>query len=164
MAEQTARSRFAAPDIAAAPICFPQRIALRPSRLLLVAIAVLHALAFAGLFLSQSLPIWLRIAFGIALGVSAVIAIRFHAARNAAESVRELTLLEDGSLEIGAGGRTLGASLAPQSIVFPGLVLLLPVVADSRRLPAVVLLPDALSAQDWRTLQTWMRWKAEPLS
>lgn len=140
----------------------PVQLELQPSRLLLGLLAALH-LAALGSLVPLALPWWLKLAGAAIIAASAVAAIRRHALLAAPVSVYELALGADGSVVAGRrdGGR-LTASVSPRSTGFPWLVVVLLAAPGARRLLPVVILPDALPAQEFRSLRSWLRWVARP--
>lgn len=137
----------------------PHRLVIRPSRCLALILALLH-LAALGSLLPLDIPVWLRWALAAALAASFAASVRRHALHQAATSVRELVLKADGGIEgLRYDGVRFDASMSAQTTVLPWLIVILLEIPGVRRLHPVVVLPDALTAGDWRTLRAWLRWK-----
>ncbi len=128
-------------------------LALRPPYWLgwLLALVHLWAIATAGF---MTIPWWFKLVLLVAIFTSA----GHHLFRlTGRRRIRCLILKDDGHLEFsrvdGTGGE---ARISPQTTVTPLLVILL--LCHSKRIEALVLLPDALSAEDFRLLRLWLRW------
>lgn len=108
-----------------------------------------HALALLALWLAALTPAW-QIAATVALTASAI-----HYSRRLQNGIT--------ALEADAGGYRLlnrGAWLDAQmrhALVTATLTVVEFRLANGRRLP-LVLLPDSLSADDYRRLRVWLRW------
>lgn len=63
--------------------------------------------------------------------------------------------VDDGNAE------TITLTLQPQTVVLPFLVVLLYRQASRRRLQALLILSDSLSAEDFRYLRIWLRWQVK---
>ena len=63
--------------------------------------------------------------------------------------------VDDGNAE------TITLTLQPQTVVLPFLVVLLYRQASIRRLQALLILSDSLSAEDFRYLRIWLRWQVK---
>jgi len=138
---------------------FPLRLVLLPSKYLLALLLLLHIAAFTCLFPLQA-SVWLKFVTASLLVLSAVVSIRHYANLSSPHSVCELLLLADGSLEVvdRAGTRSV-ASIAGESTMLAGMVVLLLKRPESRRLKSVVIFPDALTVEEHRALCAWLRWK-----
>lgn len=137
----------------------PHRLEIRTSLYLALMLALLH-LAALGSLLPLALPVWLRWTLAAALAASFAAAVRRHALHQAASSVRELVLKADGSIEgLRNDGVRFDAAVSGRTAVLSWLIVILLEMPGRRRLHPVVLLPDALTAEDWRMLRSWLRWK-----
>lgn len=137
----------------------PHRLVIRPSRCLALILALLH-LAALGSLMPLDIPVWLKWALAAVLAASFVASIRRHALHQAASSVRELVLKSDGGIEgLRRDGGRFDAGVSAQTTVLPWLIVILLEIPGLRRGHPVVVLPDALTAEDWRTLRAWLRWK-----
>jgi toxin CptA len=137
----------------------PLRLALQASRSLAILLGSLH-LAALGSLLPVDVPLGLKLAGGLAVTLSAVLGIRRHALLGDARAVRALVLRADGSVEAECRSGRFEATVSPHSTVFPWLLVVLLREPGRRRPVAVVVLRDALAAQDWRQLRAWLRWHA----
>lgn len=134
---------------------FPIQIELRRSRLLAFLIVVLHVLAVGCLWL---LP-WPAVARGLLMLIVALSA--GYALR--ASPVIGLRLGERGELAIlQADSEPIAAAVHPDSAVFSWLVVLRVRGERDARLGSLVLLPDSMSAGQFRLLRLWLRWLASP--
>lgn len=136
----------------------PFTLSLHPSRQLAALLAAAHGLAAAAV-LSLSLPWWLMLVLLAAILASAW---RGLARLTSSHRICRLTLRDDGQLEFlrvdGSGGE---ARVQPQTTVTAFLcVLLLRAQGRGEALVPLVLLPDALDAEDFRLLRLWLRWRA----
>ena len=132
----------------------PVTLSLRRSRRLTVLLAAAHAsAAAAALCLS---PHWRLMLFLLtAILISAGLSLR---RLGSPDRICRLTLKDDGQLVFSrADGSTGEARLHPQTTVMAFLCVLLLRVRD--RVEALVLLPDALDAEDFRQLRLWLRWR-----
>lgn len=136
----------------------PLSIALRPSRRLALAFAAAH-LAAAGAVVATGLPLWLTLAIGSALlghgtiTVARAALLRGRRAVVAFEAGRAETLpfrTRDG---VWHEGRLLGSSY-----VAPYLTVLNISETGKWRVFHVLIVPDAVDAEDFRRLRVWLRW------
>lgn len=137
----------------------PHRLVIRSSCCLALILALLH-LAALGSLLPLDIPVWLKWALAASVAASFAASIRRHALHLAASSVRELVLKADGSIEgLRYDGVRFDAGVSAQTTVLPLLIVILLEIPGVRRLHPLVILPDALTAEDWRTLRAWLCWK-----
>lgn len=130
----------------------------------MILLALLHLAALGSIF-PLDLPLGLKLLAGSAIACSAVASLRRHALLLASGSVRELALLADGSVEAGCRDQVrFAAGVSAQSTAFPWLVVLLLDVSSSRFMLPVVILPDSLSADEFRVVRSWLRWKVRKVS
>lgn len=64
----------------------------------------------------------------------------------------------DGGLGILEGDEALPAVLAPDSMVWPGLVVLRYRLGNERRMTTRIVFADSMPEDDFRRLRVWMRW------
>ncbi len=134
---------------------FPIQIELRRSRLLAFLTVALHVLAIGCLLL---LP-WPALARGMLVLIVALSA--WHALRPS--PVGGLRLGEGGELAIlRADSEPVAAVVQPDTAVFSWLVVLRVRNERDDRLDSLVLLPDSMSAEQFRLLRLWLRWLASP--
>jgi hypothetical protein len=133
--------------VAASP---PLEIALRPSRLLIVALALGHALALAAPWLS-GLPPWLAVMLSAAVVFSAAWQLRQW--RQGARRLR----WQAGVLRLEfASGRVLEGEAQP-GWVLPGFIALNLLPAGGRRLHSLLLLADSANPEALRQLRAVLR-------
>ena len=124
---------------------------LKPSRRLLLIQSLAHLVA-AGAVLAATLPAWLAVIFLLLLGASLA-----HMRRQL--PVVSLRLSGDGVIEIvGADGTASEAVAHPHTLVLSFLVVLL--YRQQDRLRSMTLLEDSLTAEDFRQLRLWLRWRS----
>ena len=58
-------------------------------------------------------------------------------------------------------GSRLVLELQPESAVLSRLIVLRLRLGEARRLSSLVLLPDQMSAEQFRLLRLWLRWRTE---
>jgi toxin CptA len=136
----------------------PFIIALRPSRNLAWLLGLAH-LAAAGAVAVLELPLWLAIALVLSLAAHGVTQVARLALLRGADSV---VAVEAGRASGVPFRQRDGAwhegRLVGSSYVAPGLTVLNLKLAGARRLRHVVILPDAVDAEDFRRLRVWLRW------
>ncbi len=133
----------------------PVVLTLHPSRQLAILLLLAHGGALAVVF-AIVLPIWIKLVLLAAITVSiGHILRRLHGLRR----IARLTLRSDGLLEYVRGNDESGeARIHPHTTVTPLLTVLL--LRQGRRSEVLVVLPDALSREDFRRLRLWLRWQA----
>ena len=134
---------------------FQITIELYRSRRLVVLLVLLHALA-AGCVVALPWPWLLRALVLLGVGVSLG-----HAARPS--RFRELRLCAADRLEcLLIDGDRPALEVQPESTVFSQLIVLRLRIGETKRLSSLVLLPDQMSAEHYRLLRLWLRWRSEP--
>lgn len=61
-----------------------------------------------------------------------------------------------------ADGNRVAIMALPDSTVFTQLIVLRLRIGDEKRVSSLALLPDQMSAEQFRWLRLWLRWLAEP--
>jgi toxin CptA len=131
---------------------FPIQIELRRSRLLWCLTFLLHVVA-AGCLLALPWPPEPRYLLLVLLALSAWQALR-------PSTIVGLRLGERGDLLLlFAGGDALSVAVQPDTVVFRQLLVLRVREDDRRRPRSLALLPDSLSAEQFRQLRLWLRWR-----
>lgn len=134
---------------------FPIHVELRRSRRLTILLILVHALA-AGCLWVLPWPALPRCLLLLAVAVSAWLTRR-------PPPVAGLRLTDNGDLLLlSAVGDALSVSIASGTVVFSQLVVLRVRKNEQRRPMTLVLLPDSMSAEQFRVLRLWLRWRAEP--
>lgn len=133
----------------------PLTLSLQSSRQLVVLVAATHVLAAAAVLLLPP-SWWLKLFLLVTILVSAWRSlVRLAGQRR----ICSLTLEADGRLAFervdGSAGQ---ARMHPQTTVTAFLCVLL--LRVQGRVEALLLLPDALSPEDFRQLRLWLRWRA----
>lgn len=138
---------------------------LGPSFRLAMMLGLAHVSAISLLW-PLMLPVAAKVAPTVALAISLVIYLRHYALRKSPGSVTGLSLADDMTctLETRRGER-IACALLGSSFVAPYLTVLeLKPLNDTRwslrlRPRSVVILPDAIAAEDFRRLRVLLRWK-----
>lgn len=134
---------------------FPIVIELRRSRLLVVLLVLLHGLA-AGCVLALPWPWPLRGLLLIAVGVSLGYVLR-------PSRILDLRLCAPDRLDcLLADGNRVALVAQPESTVFSQLIVLRLRLGEAKRVSSLVLLPDQMSAEQFRLLRLWLRWRSQP--
>jgi hypothetical protein len=137
----------------------PHRLEIRSSSHLVLALSFLHVAALGSL-LSLHLPAWLKMALAVTIVALLAMALRRHALCQASSSIRGLVLKDDGTVEGQRNdGSRFDARVSGQTTALSWLVVILLETPGTRRLHPLVILPDALPAEDGRILRAWLRWK-----
>jgi len=131
---------------------FPIHIELHRSRLLVFFLLLFHALAVVSVLV---LP-WSWLLRSVLLGVIGVSA--WHALRK--PKILGVRLSAQGGLDcLFAGDVRSAASLLPDSTVFNQLIILRLRIGDARGAINLALLPGSMSAEQFRVLRLWLRWR-----
>jgi toxin CptA len=133
----------------------PVSVLLNPSRRLLVLQSLAHVVA-AGAVAASTIPFWLAGLLLILVGFS-------WARVRRRSALTGLVLRGDGGIEtIGPDAASIAAVIHPHTLVLSFLVVLL--YRQNNRLQALTLLGDSLSAEDFRQLRLWLRWRGSTRS
>ena len=131
-------------------------LALRPSRVLALALTLIAAAALACAWVSLPGLAFAPIAAGIALAWAWHCA---QALQRGACATRTLELGAKGGVRFEDGqGEWQDAEILPDSYV-SGWLIVVNLGAGGRRRRSLVLLPDAAAAEDLRHLRVWLRWR-----
>ena len=69
---------------------------------------------------------------------------------------------QDGLVARLGDGNHVALTALPDSTVFPRLIVLRLRVGEEKRVSSLALLPDQMSAAQFRWLRLWLRWHTEP--
>jgi len=130
----------------------PLELALRPSRVFRLILALACGLALLGIWLA-ALPGWVRALLTLALFAGAV-----WLWRENSNQPRALRVSQSGQIEL-LDGEWLPASIKGQAVVLPWFVSL-EVVPDAGKTRRLALLPDSTEAEGFRKLRVWLKWAA----
>ena len=134
----------------------PLAITLHPSRQLAIVLLLAHAGALAVVF-AIVFPVWIKPILLLAIVVSMGLSLR---RLHGPQRIVRLKLRNDGLLEYFRRNEETGeARIHPHATVTPWMSILL--LRQGRRSEALIVLPDALSSEDFRQLRLWLRWRAE---
>jgi toxin CptA len=137
------------------------RVTLNRSPLLAGVLALAHA--GAGACALGYLPVWAGAPLTLAILASLVFHLRRDALLTASRSVTELVLKEaDRCVLTLRNGATVHGRVQGSTFVAVALIVINVRVDDRRWQRAVVLLPDAASAEDRRQLRVWLRYRLRP--
>jgi toxin CptA len=129
----------------------PLPVSLKPSQHLLVIQSLAHLVA-AGAVLAANLPAWLAAVLLLLTGASLARVRR-------PLPVAAVILRGNGAIEIvGADGAASEAVVHPHTVVLSFLVVLL--YSQQGRLRSMTLLGDSMSAENFRQLRLWLRWRS----
>ena len=135
------------------------RLPLKASRYLATGLILGH-LAAAGCVVLVPLPLWLKLLLSAILAASLIQCLVREAWRMGSSSIVELQCEREGGalIKTRSGkeweGRVLGSSFVATYLT---IVVLKP--NASRRVRAVVILPDALEPELFRQLRVWLKWR-----
>ena len=134
---------------------FPVTVQLHRSKSLLILLVLFHAIAI-GSFISLPWPWYTRGLLLLLVGFSAIRSMRAPSVVGLRLTGRETLdcLLYDGSFV------TLVVKL--DSTVFRQLVVLRLCTGEEKQVRNLALLPDQMSADQFRLLRIWLRWRVEP--
>ena len=131
-------------------------LALRPSRVLALALTLMAAAALACAWISLPALAFAPVAAGVALAWTWHCA---QALQQGAGAVRTLELGVQGGVRLQDGrGAWQEAEILPDSYV-SGWLIVVNMATGGRRRRSLVLLPDAAAAEDLRRLRVWLRWR-----
>lgn len=136
------------------------QIRLRPSRSLIFLLFVAHlGSAYSFSFVLE--PLWLKSLAFISILLALLWSLRGQLGR---QRITQLHLYEDGRLEVERrNGQCEKRAVHAETTVIAWLVVLLLSPRDTpsyfKRQEALVILPDTLSAEDFRQLRIWLRWQ-----
>lgn len=134
---------------------FPISIGLHRSLLLSILLVLVHSIAAACL-IALPWPLILRFLFLPLLGLSLVKALR-------PSRVVGLRMVGRDQLEcLLADGAPMVATVLADSTVFTRLIVLHLRIGNEKRPCSIALLPDQMTAEQFRLLRLWLRWQAEP--
>jgi toxin CptA len=126
-------------------------VSITPSRRLLVVQSMAHVAAI-GAVLASNVPSWLMAFLLLLIGGSLA-----HFRRTL--PFTGLVLHSDGRIEtVGPDGVASDAAVHPHTLVLSFLIVLL--YRQQGRLRSITLLGDSLSAEDFRQLRLWLRWRS----
>lgn len=136
-------------------------ITLRPSYLLAALLVVMHALAMTSVWLVP-LALAMKIGTAVLLASTLTLSLRQHVQRAGRRSVRAIRLNAECEISLqGQDGTWQKATLQPSSFVSPYLSVLNFQLEGEKRVRHVVVLPDAVDAEQFRQLRVWLRWKCK---
>jgi toxin CptA len=138
-------------------------IAVGPSRRLAGLLAGMHGFA-AALFWLAPLPHWLAVLLMAVLLGSAWRTLRRDGFRTLPHSLIALRLDADCCCEFQTrAGAWHEATLLGSSFVAPYLTVLNLKPAGGRLVKHLVILPDAVNAEDFRRLRVWLKWRCSKM-
>lgn len=137
---------------------FPVIIRLHRSRSLFVLLVSFHALAFGCVFFTQWPWFWRLLLLGMIL-CSAV----FSLLRPSRNEIAGFRIDSKQNFEcLSCGEDYIPCDILAGSTVFRRLVVLRLRVGKTRRVTTQAVFEDQMSADEFRMLRLWLRWRAEP--
>lgn len=135
------------------------RLSLKPSRQLAAGLTLGH-LAAAGCVAIVPIPLWLKLLLGVMLAASLMQSLMREAWRIRPSSIVELQCEREGGVLVKTrSGKELTARVLGSSFVASYLTIVLLKPAASRRVRALVILPDAAEPALFRQLRVWLKWR-----
>lgn len=135
------------------------RLPLKFSRYLAIGLTLGHLAAIGGVVFVP-LALWLKIVLGALLVASLIRTLTHEAWRIGSSSIVELQCeREGGALFKTRSGKEWEARVLGSSFVASYLTIVLLKPNTSRRVRAVVILPDALEPELFRQLRVWLKWR-----
>jgi len=135
------------------------RLPLKSSRYLTAGLTLGH-LAAIGCVAIVPIPLWLKLLLGVLLAASLVQSLTREAWRIRSSSIIELQCeREGGALFKTRSGNEYEVRVLGSSFVASYLTIVLLKPNTSRRIRAVVILPDALEPELFRQLRVWLKWR-----
>lgn len=136
-------------------------ITLRTSYLLALLLVVMHVLALASVWLVP-LVLDAKIGTAIVLATTLAFGLQQHVWRAGKRSVRAIRLTGECEISLqGQDGTWLEAAILPSSFISPYLTVLNLKIEVERRARHVVILPDAMDAEQFRQLRVWLKWRCK---
>jgi toxin CptA len=134
-------------------------ITLRPSYLLALMLAAMHALALISVWLVP-LPLTAKIGAAVVLMLSLVLTLRRHVWRTGKQAIRAIRLSGECDVAVqGQDSEWQEVVLLPSSFVSDYLTVLNLRLEGEKLARHVVILPDAIDAEQFRQMRVWLRWK-----
>ena len=135
------------------------RLSLKSSRFLAIGLMLGH-LAAIGCVAIVPLPLWLKLLLSGTLVASLIHTLTRHAWRIRASSIVELQCDRDGLAVIHMrSGEEREARVLGSSFVASYLTIVLLKPSTSRRVSAILILPDTLEPELFRQLRVWLKWR-----
>ena len=137
-----------------------QRISVRPSALIAVAVSIVHVSAASVLWLVP-IPVVGKAVFTVAIALSLVYFMGRDAALHAPRSIVALELGERGEIACQTrDGMWLDCELLGSSYVSPGMTIVNLRPRGWGGYRRIILVPDNVDAEDFRRLRAWLRWRS----
>lgn len=135
------------------------RLSLKASRYLATGLTLGH-LAAIGCVAIVPLPLWLKLLLSVILAASLMQSLTREAWRIGSSSIIELQCEREGGVLVKTrSGKEWAACVLGSSFVASYLTIVLLKPNASRRVCAVVILPDALEPELFRQLRVWLKWR-----
>jgi len=135
------------------------RLPLKSSRYLTAGLTLGHLAAIRCVAIVP-IPLWLKLLLGVLLAASLVQSLTREAWRIRSSSIIELQCeREGGALFKTRSGNECEVRVLGSSFVASYLTIVLLKPNASRRVRAVVILPDALEPELFRQLRVWLKWR-----
>ena len=133
---------------------FPVTIEVRRSLFFVVSLVLIHGISVLAV-LGLPWTLTLRVSVLAAILLSAFLCL------SRSNRIMRLTLASKTDLRCHlTDGSAHTAGILPDTTVFNQLIVLRLRLGDERKSTNLVLLPDQMSAEQFRTLRIWLRWRA----
>ena len=134
------------------------RLSLFPSRVFAGLLIVAHGVSLVAVWVVDW-PLWVKVLASIAVFASCMFHLHRDALLRLPYSVATVILKQDGSIDVTQrNGVTMTGRQVPGSFVHPWFTTILWRGEGARFLRSVVVLPDSLSADQFRELRVWLKW------
>lgn len=135
------------------------RLSLKASRYLATGLTLGH-LAAIGCVAIVPLPLWLKLLLSVILAASLIQSLTREAWRIRSSSIVELQCEREGGVLVKTrSGKEWEARVLGSSFVASYLTIVLLKPTASRRVRAVLILPDAAEPELFRQLRVWLKWR-----
>lgn len=135
------------------------RLSFSHSIHLAVLLVAAHLLGIVSAWASD-VPAWIKMLASLAVIASGTYHVRKHALLQAPDSVVEMLLKADGSVEITLrNGAAINGRQLSGSFIHPWFTAILWRAEGARFSEAVAVLPDSLPAAQFRELRVWLKWR-----
>lgn len=115
--------------------------------------------ATLALVLATPLPAWVRVFAALWIGAGMLDACRVHALRVARRAAREIVVSGSREIEVcDAAGDAWAGAILDGSFVAPWLTIILWRPRGARFARTILVVPDALSGEEFRRLRILLRW------
>ncbi len=138
-------------------------VAVLPSTVAAVGLGVLATASLVSLAITPLADLVRSLVAIVAFAISAY-AVWRHALNRSGGSVVSIQLMPEGMCVLEkSSGECIDATILPDSVAWPWMLLLRFEVSETRWPVVVLILRDRMTDSDWRRLSIWLRWDASAL-